>query len=405
MKKYPKSSITLGVLVIILLTIILLKIVFNIPPSDNSAATVLSQTQIKTTTQKVFLLGGTNDSLTPLEFNDVYSSVDGKNWKLISPQDNLSTTKWSPRKYFGSNTVYFNNKIWVIGGVGSSNASGVSEVWSSPDGISWNLVTNTAPKACDHNVVVFNNKMWMISSTGNQTQNNWYCGNTPLYPTQSQIYYSSDGISWTATNISPWGYLDYSSAVVFQNKIWVMGGIGYNSIYSRKTIWSSPDGITWTHVDTNPTLAGIQDAPWEARDSHTSLVFNNKIWIFGGRGANGSIYNGVLNNDIWSSPDGINWTLVLSNPPWSTQYQYVGGPSFKGSLFGHSSFVLNGKMFIVHGEEPSQSCNISGCTGLYGQIWSSPDGINWTKVIPTGDSIAPRYGLSTVVVPVSDLQK
>ncbi len=412
MKKYHLEGLAVISLGIILLIVFVLKVGFNIPPTQNTAAVIGSITSSKTPILnridkpvplnkfQVFLMGGASESTTNPHFNDIFSSFDGQNWKLISPQNSTTTSKWSPRMYFGANTVFFNNKMWVIGGVGR-NPTGANQVWSSGDGINWTFVPSNAPNTCEQNIVVFNNKMWIVSSSG--INQGYYCGNIG-YP-QSHLYSSPDGITWTAqTSVAPWGYLDWSSAVVFQGKIIVMGGRGYNSMYSRNTIWSSTDGTSWTHVDTDQSTAGIQDAPWGPRDNFTSLVFNNKIWILGGRYGNGTIEQAILTDDIWSSTNGINWTLELANPPWSRHYQYSGGPYLKGILFGHSSFVLNNKMFIVHGKEPSQICNTPGNCGLYGQIWSSPDGLNWTQVIPTGDPIPSRYGLSTVVVPVSNSQ-
>lgn len=379
MQKNPNllavSIMTFGLSI---LSIFVLRFGFNVPPLDNSAATVLSQ--IKKTTQKVFLLGGF-DSTSPNFLNDVFSSTDGKNWKLISPQDYTTTTKWSPRLHFGSNTVYFNNKIWVIGGGMGSGSGDEKEVWSSVDGVNWTLMTNNGPDSINHNVVVFNNKIFILNAE------------------LDKVSYSSDGINWSVPYPAPWGYRAWASAVVFQNKIWVMGGMD-NGIF-KNDIWSSSDGLNWTHIDTNLSLKGIQNAPWEARGQHTSLVFNNKIWVLGGCGSNSGCPNIT---DIWSSPDGINWTLVLADAPWATHY-VSNGTSFPDVIYDHSSFVLNGKMFIVHGESPSLSCGIQGCVSMYGYIWSSSDGINWTKVTPTGDLISPRIGLSTVVIPVSDLQK
>lgn len=389
--KYSKIGLILASLGVAVLTVFTLKVGFNIPPADNTAAVISSLNNTNTTlksgtstpvSKMVYLLGGFDGSSLHYR-NDVFVSHDGQAWKLVSPQVDTPTNKWKPRFDFGgSNTIYFNNKIWVIGGIDTSNpVPYTSDVWSSPDGINWTLVSSSAPFSQMHSVVVFNNKMWIIS------------GDT----THSKVYSSPDGITWTLMSTVPWGNRIWSSVVVFQNKIWVMGGDTVNT--SKNDIWSSPDGINWIHVDTNTSQVGLQDAPWDAREMHTSLVFNNKIWIFGGckQLPNNGGCGGNL-KDVWSSPDGINWTMVLADAPWADHHS-LGFPSFPDNRHHHSSFVLNDKMFIIDGDAPTLTCGIPGACSPNAETWSSPDGAHWTSVGQIGDPISPRNGLSTVVTP------
>ena len=53
-------------------------------------------------------------------------------------------------------------------------------------------------------------------------------------------------------------------------------------------------------------------AAWKARDSQGELVFNNKLWIFGGW------FNSyeAPPRDVWSSEDGKDWKLVTEKAPW-----------------------------------------------------------------------------------------
>ena len=398
MKKYPKLiNISIVSLAIIVLIIIILRVGFNIPPTDNSATTVLSQ--VKDATQKVFLLGGVN-SVSPYYFNDVFSSTDGKNWKLISPQNTNSTTKWLPRFNFGYNTVYFNNKIWVIGGVKSSATSAgviAIDVWSSVDGANWTQ-EGTLPFVADEiHPVVFNKKIWIIGGANGGLNNS--------------IWYSSNGIQWIHqdTNLTlpgiqdaPWGSKYQFTFTVFKNKMWVLGGATGSGLVTND-IWSSIDGLSWIHEDTDSLTSGIQDATWGIREGHTALVLNDKFYILGGANT-GPNNNGYVNvDDVWSSIDGIHWTLVLAHAPWAAHQ--LSGSSFPDVRYYHSSFVLDNKIFLVAGQKPSLSCGTTGCTQPSNDIWSSTDGLNWIQVVTTGDPISPRYGLSTVVIPISSVQK
>lgn len=72
------------------------------------------------------------------------------------------------------------------------------------------------------------------------------------------------------------------TSVVFNDKIWVVGG--WDGISRKNDVWSSPVGVTWTQVTTS--------APFLGRTAHTSLVFDNKIWVIGG--------GGTYLNDVWA---------------------------------------------------------------------------------------------------------
>jgi hypothetical protein len=327
----------------------------------------------------IYILGG-------MGYNDVYSSTNATNWSLVSAQDtnpNL-TTKWTTRgNDLDSNTPYFNGKMWVVQDYavlvgGNWN----SKIWSSPDGINWTVATTVAfphqESSGTNHLFVFNNKLWLIREING--------GNSPVLYT-NPIYSSPDGITWTHIDTNaglagiqdgPWGYAGTShmmSVSVFQNKIFVDGTFG-----ATAGIWSSPDGIVWT----NNTTAQNQDCV--ARNKHTSVVFNGKLWLLGG-----NTNTNIPQNDICSSSDGITWTTTVAHAPWT-----VVSPPNNYSIRGDfTSFVFNNKMYVGYGYLATQfNGNISGNT-----LWSSLDGITWTQEIMTGSAISNRQDLSTVVVP------
>src|SRR5688572_21589138 len=89
---------------------------------------------------------------------------------------------------------------------------------------------------------------------------------------------------WVQVNAGPrWSPRSGHSSVVFSDKMWVMGGINQQSPSPGdlfNDVWYSGDGIQWTQA-TNA-------AAWSPRREHSSLVYNNKIWVIGGSGANNS---------------------------------------------------------------------------------------------------------------------
>jgi len=105
---------------------------------------------------------------------------------------------------------------------------------------------------------------------------------------KNDVWYSSDGANWTqATSSAAWSARWAHTAVVFDNKMWVLGGTSGGS--SKHDVWYSSDGTSWTQ--------GTAAAEWTARWGHTSVVLDNKIWVLGGN-------DGSNKNDVWYS-DGV----------------------------------------------------------------------------------------------------
>jgi hypothetical protein len=203
-------------------------------------------------------------------------------------------------------------------------------------GTDWNLAVSKLPSRAYHSSVVFNNKMWILGGTGAFNFND--------------VLSSDNGGDWeivSGLNITPWSGRYGHTSVVFDNKIWVIGG--YDGGWPpRNDVWYSSDGINWTLATDN--------APWSGRWEHTSVVFDNKIWVIGGIDD-----NWPPRNDVWYSSDGINWTLANDNAPWSGRY-------------GHTSVVFDNKIWVIGGYDGS---------GLKNDVWYSSDGINWTLATDT----------------------
>ncbi len=83
---------------------------------------------------------------------------------------------------------------------------------------------------------------------------------------------------------------------------------------------AKPIGKLWKEITTA--------APWNGRNGHQSVVFDNKIWVIGGG----------YKNDVWSSPDGTNWIKVTAIAPRSVS-------------LGHQSVVLDNKIWIIGGTD------------------------------------------------------
>ncbi len=159
-----------------------------------------------------------------------------------------------------------------------------------------------------------------------------------------------NGVNWTQVRknsqvFAPWSARSEFPSVVFNNKVWVLGGSSGGNVYND--VWSSSDGINWTQETAS--------AAWAGRSGHTAVVFNNKIWVIGGE--KGFVDNYAVLGDVWSSSDGVNWTQETASPAWGTRVL-------------HSSVVFNNKMWVIGGYVDHDRRN---------DIWSSSDGVNWTQ--------------------------
>ena len=103
---------------------------------------------------------------------------------------------------------------------------------------------------------------------------------------------------------------DGAGAVVFADKMWLLGG--WNPMDKAtfpqtciSDVWSSVDGATWTR---------LPDAPWEGRHTAGYVVHDGKIWIVGG-----DAIQRHYQNDVWNSSDGVHWNCVTNEVPWKAR--------------------------------------------------------------------------------------
>jgi len=219
-----------------------------------------------------------------------------KSWVLAS-----STNHWNARSLFSA-TVYKSN-VWLTGGI--YNGKGINDEWKSENGVDWTLVTDNAPWGYRYaqQTIVFNNYLWMYGGKTGE----W------LHFPQKDIWNSQNGADWTwLNNNAPWYRRDSQQCLVYSNKVWLMGG-GHGdgellmSTTTTNDVWSSTDGLNWTAV--------TPAAQWGQRDSFAVVVFDGKMWVIGGHYYT---YGNppIRYSDVWSSTDGTNWTLVTDNAPW-----------------------------------------------------------------------------------------
>ena len=274
---------------------------------------------------KMWIMGGWYDSFTTNELRDVWSSVDGANWTLVT-----NNAAWTHPQHPVS--LVFDNKMWMIGGFQGgrlSTADQTSEVWWSDNGASW-IKATTAPWAARFAAggVVFNNKMWIFGGTRNTPG----AGKVPTATGFDDVWNSSDGVNWSqATQHAPWSARGYEQVLVFDNKLWLLGGGNYKTPTAtfelNNDVWSSSDGVNWTLATAH--------AAWSPRIWHNAIVYHNEMWILGGGDSSARTLN-----DAWHSSDGVNWTQATNVNMWSSRHEM-------------SVYDFNDKLWVVAGGIPT----------------------------------------------------
>jgi leucine-zipper-like transcriptional regulator 1 len=235
------------------------------------------------------------------------------------------------------------------------------EIYAEPSTLSWQEATSAAPwQARDsYAAAVFQEKIWMMG--GLDANKNVLAPNAVEYWKAdyfNDIWSTRDGIDWVqnATN-APWGARRSAETLIFNGKMWLAGGWG-PQIGLKNDVWFTSDGINWE--------IATDSAAWPAREGHQFLVFDNKMWIMGG-----VLYDRRTTlNDVWYSQDGVNWNLATDSAPWPSRWD-------------DTATVFNGKIWLTGGMDLKDH--------IFNDVWYSQDGVNWNLATDSAPW-APRQG-------------
>ena len=153
------------------------------------------------------------------------------------------------------------------------------------------------------------------------------------------------------------------SAVLFNDRFVIMGGATSAGIGSIANTRISTDGINWEVAPANYTAIRL----------HKSLVYDGKIWLFGGRNDQEATNLGSIYNISDISPEG-SWNLVTDSPGFKSRIAY-------------SSVVFNDKMYIIGGTDLS---------GKFSTVLSSTDGLNWQTESASAQFVPRSFHTSVV---------
>jgi hypothetical protein len=101
----------------------------------------------------------------------------------------------------------------------------------------------------------------------------------PSHGASNEVWAWADGEKWEqVTKKAGWGPRLAAGAVVFKDRLWILGGTEEYYFGDDKSlkndVWSSADGKEWKRE----TAA----APWSPRAYLAAVVHDGKMWVLGG---------------------------------------------------------------------------------------------------------------------------
>jgi hypothetical protein len=251
---------------------------------------------------RMWLLGGWNpgdkEHFPKICNSEVWYSVDGEQWTLETH------APWEGRHTAGY--VVHDEQMWIVGG-DANQGHYQSDVWSSPDGIHWDLLADRVPwgPRVLHHTVAFRGKVFVI---GGQTVPQFAPADEAFY---SDVWCSEDGKEWSRiADKCPWAPRGLiGGAAILDDRIWLLGGGTYDTPGRPERlffndVWSSADGASWERHG--------EHAPWAPREYHDIAAWDGKLWVMEGW------YRGNR-NDVWYSADGADWHEV-ADTPWAPRH-------------------------------------------------------------------------------------
>jgi hypothetical protein len=155
-------------------------------------------------------------------------------------------------------------------------------------------------------------------------------------------------------NKNSWGWRDGAGLLVKDGKLFLLGGYRGGE-GNQNEVWSSANVRDWSLLTV--------EAPWYGRHGAAWVVHQNKLFVI----------SGDLNDDAWSSFDGIHWTQESINAPFHKRYT--------------PNAISTGEQMILYGGlywEPYDWCAFQPeCQAKgFSDVWGSGDGRSWTLLNP-----------------------
>ena len=269
-----------------------------------------------------------------------------------------------PDTYVGQSLVCASNYLYQAGGYSGNNGivDGTNVFYAQvhSDGTigNWNSTTSLPVAVANHAGVAANGFVYVLG--GDQ-----YDPTDGVF-TSSNIYFAkinSDATlgSWQTANPLP-SALDFLSASVWNNRIYVVGGDGtaqVNTVYSA-TIQSNGSLSAWT-----------AQAPLPVANYTQADAANGFLYVLGGAINDGAL---IVNTVYYSkiNPDGTlaGWSQTTPLPQSETQFGAIAANGFVFSIAGYNGYAPTSSYYFA-------AANGDGTLGSWSSGTSYPVPLYW----------------------------
>ncbi|MCZ4695402.1 exo-alpha-sialidase [Ancylomarina euxinus] len=300
----------------------------------------------------------------------------------LSAWTNLSPNAGFPL-YTDITAFDLDGKYFVVGGLKGASVYGDHEagIYSSTDGSDFVEVTSAIFQdygmAVGTAAVKHGDKQLLV---GGMSYSDYFGGGTGDGSASNKVWSSTDGTTWekVTTTENPyegWGaapevnsFTARTNATVanMNGDLYLTGGfsVAFGAPQGAMAdVWKSTDGgATWTNLEAD---FGVD---FVARAKSQLVVYNDELYLIGGRESNNS---SVLNNEIYKSTDGVTWTKLAVETPFT-------------ACSGHICYEYNDRFYLIGGNKTEvEVVAEEEVTKLVpmNDVWVSEDaGVNWTKV-------------------------
>lgn len=226
-------------------------------------------------------------------YRDLWRSKDGREWEIVNEA--------TPYDTYSAMAVH-NGYIYAA----------KNTVWRSKDGVEWEQLTSRGPTDFPGSLPMmrsFNGHLWFFHL--------------------DEVSYSKDGVIWTRVEEIPFGRRASYAVEVFNDALWLFGGGRFEPSsppeqqYPERTamndVWRSEDGSHWEKM---------ADAPWEPRMWPSTVVYEDRLYVVGGF-SNAKAQN---LNSAWYTDDGRVWEELTASGTFSPRHWVSLFPTRSGML-------------------------------------------------------------------------
>ena len=339
----------------------------------------------------------------------VYLSPDGQN--LAGGSGSIASPAWDTSIADGpfagrdsAQGIEFDGHLWLSGGFDDPTGSdscfttcSFFDLWAATDltGTAWgntpSFATATTPNPRDTQSIVNGGVQDAPLPTDfYDSYSAIVAWNGRLFAIGSTVWSSADGSHWSRQNLGDGVTAapgPVASIATENSRALQLGTTLFFLQPDRGEVYSTTDpaAATWTDLGTIPG--------YPPRCGAAAFVFQGKLWIEGG----GACDYSKTYNDVWSSLDGVNWTLAAAPAEWSARMWPCIAPA------------TDGVVWLVGGYAPNYWNNTGGKLAVkfgdnHSDVWYSKNGASWKQFkadygsgLPDGNSLEPRHAATCYV--------